>query len=127
MYMPGRFRTGSSPSRTVMSFAVYAASAIRKALQISYLRAGFSVSETAVGRVAGEAESGRSLHSISQRFVLDSGNELGCAPQCIRGRLGSVRSRFRGHVGRWFRKVSDGEAQRLRRTVAEPLRQPRED
>ena len=23
MYMPGRFRTGSRPSRTVMSFAVY--------------------------------------------------------------------------------------------------------
>ena len=23
MYMPGRLRTGSSPSRTVMSFAVY--------------------------------------------------------------------------------------------------------
>jgi hypothetical protein len=39
MYMPGRSRTGSRPSRTVMSLAVYVASVMKKALQIPYLRA----------------------------------------------------------------------------------------
>src|SRR5712692_7210136 len=36
MYMPGRFRTGSSPSRTVMSFSVYLASI--RSVDTRYLR-----------------------------------------------------------------------------------------
>src|SRR5438132_6544398 len=48
MYMPGRSRTGSSPSRTVMSFAVYVVSAMKKALQTSALRAHRSLPERPV-------------------------------------------------------------------------------
>src|ERR1044071_4722976 len=92
MYIPGRFRTGSSPSRTVMSFAVYAASAIRKALQIGYLRAEISVSEMAVGPGVGEAQSNRSLHPISELLVLDSGAQVGRSLQVFLAGLGNVGS-----------------------------------
>jgi hypothetical protein len=37
--MPGRSRTGSRPSKTVMSFAVYVFFAIKKALLMGYFRA----------------------------------------------------------------------------------------
>src|SRR4029079_10958811 len=127
MYMPGRFRTGSRPSRTGMALAAYATTAIKNALQISYLRADRSVSERAVGRGLREPESERSLHANPQRFVLDSGNELGRPLQGLRARLRNVRSRRLGRRSRRLGKMADGESQRFRRTLAELLGQPRED
>src|SRR5262245_2646253 len=123
MYMPGRFRTGSSPSRTVMSFAVYAASAIRKALQIGYLRATNSVSERAVGRADGEAQSGRSLHPFSELVVLDRGRQLGGPFQRVRAGLRNVGSRLAELLRRGLRQVADGESQRFRRTFTERVGQ----
>src|SRR6187431_796134 len=79
MYMPGRSRTGSRPSRTVMSFAVYAVSVMKKALQIAYLRAGTSVSETpVVRRLCGgvrEARGGRAGDEVAQLRIADLGGQ----------------------------------------------------
>ena len=84
MYIPGRFRTGSSPSRTVMSFALYAASAIssdrgvslEKSLQIAYLQGDNSVSEREVGRRAGQPQRDRPRDAFSQLLVVDPGGQL---------------------------------------------------
>src|SRR5262245_58288064 len=79
MYIPGRKRTGSRPSRTVMSFAVYAASAIKKALQIRLLRAKCSVSESAAGTAARQARSSGSRDQLTELRILDLG---GCGFGC---------------------------------------------
>src|SRR6186997_635130 len=71
MYIPGLSRTGSRPSRTVMSFAVYVVSVIKKALQIAILRARRSVSETAAGSGPREACRGGSRDRFAQVLVLD--------------------------------------------------------
>src|SRR5215471_14869775 len=110
MYMPGRFRTGSSPSRTVMSFAVYAASAIEKALQIAYLRAKVSVSETVVGRPGRETQSGRSLHSFSELLVLDSGRQPSGPAERFLRRFGNLRPCLDEVLRRGLRQVADGES-----------------
>src|SRR4249919_1175648 len=96
MYIPGRKRTGSRPSRTVMSFAVYAASAIKKALQIAILRARGSLPETAVGRAVRrtlcKARSGRPRDELAKVRVLDRGRRGGGRCRC-RGRgLDGVRA-----------------------------------
>src|SRR5215208_4898417 len=75
MYIPGRSRTGSRPSRTVMSFAVYAVSAIKKALQMRTLRANHSVSETTVGADSGEARGGGSSDQLTELLILDPGGQ----------------------------------------------------
>src|SRR3954454_24010402 len=89
MYIPGRRRTGSSPSRTVMSFAVYVGSAdaladalaIEKALQIPDLRAATSVSERAVGPRVCEARGGGARDQIAYLLCLDSRTDpLGLRP-----------------------------------------------
>src|ERR671922_156182 len=69
MYIPGRRRTGSRPSRTVMSFAVYAASAIKKALQNALLRAARSVSETTAGAASREARPRGSAAGVLERSL----------------------------------------------------------
>src|SRR5512132_1660999 len=97
---------------------------LRKALQIAYLRAAHSVSETAVGARGREAQSGRSLHSISELLVLDSDRELGGSLQGFLGRLGNVCSSTAQFLGGRLREVADRESQRLRRTFAELLAQP---
>src|SRR6187551_736841 len=71
MYIPGRRRTGSRPSRTVMSFAVYAASAIKKALQIAILRGLPSVSEVAVGPGLDQARSSRPRDELAELRIVD--------------------------------------------------------
>src|SRR5207344_338572 len=50
MYIPGRFRTGSRPSRTVMSLAVYVVLAIKKSLLLGDFCLELSLAERTVGR-----------------------------------------------------------------------------
>ena len=57
------------------------------------------LSETEVGRALREAQSDRSLHPISQLFVLDPGRQLGRPLQGFRGRLGDVRPRLCRRLG----------------------------
>ena len=65
--MPGRSRTGSRPSRTVMSFALYVLQPLKKALQISPFRASRSVPDRAAVRTALRG----SRQPLLQRFCAD--------------------------------------------------------
>src|SRR5579862_2447391 len=100
MYIPGRSRTGSSPSRTVMSFAVYvvsvSVSAIKKALQIPHLRALRSVSERAVARGPREACASGSRHELAQLGVLDLGGPAGGVRRLFQGSRRRRRDRGLG-------------------------------
>ena len=75
MYMPGRRRTGSRPSRTVMSFAVYVASVMKKALQIPYLRAPRILPEPAAVRRARETKGDCFCDDFAQIVVTDPSGE----------------------------------------------------
>src|SRR5436309_11796886 len=82
MYMPGRRRTGSRPSRTVMSFAEYDAFAgdfaIKgNACKTTVLPAAKSVSDRAVRGAPGEPQTDRFLHTFAQLLVLDGRGDLG--------------------------------------------------
>src|SRR6266516_373360 len=106
MYMPGRSRTGSSPSRTVMSLAVYVASLIEKALQTKRLRALRILSERAVGSGACETQCGRFRHDSAQIVVLDRGGER--RPRCELGNRGYGRrkpARVRGRGCRLWQRA----------------------
>src|ERR671914_322485 len=73
-YMPGRSRTGSRPSRTVMSFAVYVVSVIKKALLLRRFWALGSLPERPVVRLPRtrrQAGRGRPRDELSQLRVLD--------------------------------------------------------
>src|SRR6188508_3115224 len=73
MYMPGRSRTGSRPSRTVMSLAVYVALVIKKALQVAHFRARGSVSDRTVVSGPCEARLRSLFYRFAQIFRLDAG------------------------------------------------------
>src|SRR4249919_3021774 len=109
MYIPGRRRTGSRPSRTVMSFAVYAASAIKKALQIAILRARGSLPETAVGRAVrrtlGEARPSRSRDELAQVHILDRGRRGGGRFRRFSSGFGGVRVVLCRNFGSMFRAM----------------------
>src|SRR5437868_2852690 len=127
MYMPGRNRTGSRPSKTVMSFAVYEASVITKALQIAHFRAAVSVSERAVVRVfrgrSREARAGRSRDQLAELRVLDRGRPLGRVARLLQGSLGTRFERGVRTLRRRFRKRSRRELElRLRRQPRRDLR-----
>ena len=69
--MPGRSRTGSSPSRTVMSFPVYAVSVTalleeKMPAKQAVLRACESISETAVGAGGREARGDRPADGVAE-------------------------------------------------------------
>ena len=73
MYMPGRSRTGSRPSRTVMSFALYAASVIKKSPANLAFPGALKVYQTR--RPSGrprEARRGRFCNDFAKTFILDS-------------------------------------------------------
>src|SRR5947199_3326680 len=76
MYMPGRSRTGSRPSRTVMSFAEYVVSVIKKALLNQLLRAEASVSVAAAGGGSCEALRGGPRDEVAELRILDHGSRL---------------------------------------------------
>src|SRR2546429_3196573 len=76
MYIPGRRRTGSSPSSTVMSLAEYPAFAAVFAIEENpcktpVLRDVKSVSDRTGGAAPREAQTHRFLHTFAQLFVAD--------------------------------------------------------
>src|SRR5439155_14029997 len=96
MYMPGRSRTGSSPSRTVMSLAVYVASLIEKALETGRFRALRMVPEHAVGICLREAQSGRFCDDFAKVLIADLGGQPIRLETVFGGRF---ERRLRGLVG----------------------------
>src|SRR5215467_1644161 len=110
MYMPGRRRTGSSPSRTVMSLAVYVASLIEKALETGRFRALRMVPERAVGIPLGKRHCGRFCDDFAKVLVLDRRGELAGLTAVVVGGFnkgtGSVVGRLRSDLRKW----ADGEA-----------------
>src|SRR5919201_3843076 len=119
MYMPGRRRTGSSPSSTVMSFAVYAASVIKKALQTGRLRAPRSLPDRAAGIGRGEARCNRICDDFTQLVVADPSNEGGRAGAVLRGRLDEPARRLGGRVRRRLGKRPRRKDEPRRGEVAE--------
>src|SRR5918995_1671941 len=116
MYIPGRRRTGSSPSRTVMSFAVYVAWAIvKKALQIRPLRAQGSVSERTVGSGVRETLRGRSRDQFPQLFVADLSRQRVRSLDVLGARFAHTFPPLVTIVRSGLGQLSDGEAQLLRR------------
>src|ERR1043165_4584107 len=122
--MPGRSRTGSSPSRTVMSLAVYVASLIEKALQTGRLRALRILPEPAVGFRSREAQRRRLCNDFAKVLVVDPGDETGRLFEVFRcGVRPRPGSPFR--VGRSARQRSLDEPQARRRVLAERCPDPR--
>src|SRR5687767_73977 len=123
MYIPGRSRTGSRPSRTVMSLAVYAVSVIKKALQMSILRAESSVSETAVGAglLGGsrKARRGRSRDEFAELLVLDPGRDRGGLRTVLGADLWAGRCTLLRRTLLRLRDRSGSEAQRLGSRLAQ--------
>src|SRR5437764_5856798 len=121
MYMPGRSRTGSSPSRTVMSFAVYVASLIEKALQTGRLRALGSLPEAAVGIRVYEAPRSGFGDDFAKTLVID----LRCESGGVLTRFGAGRNRSSPNALRLQKRGigqrPDREAESRRRELAELL------
>src|SRR6266571_4597192 len=119
MYIPGRSRTGSSPSRTVMSLAVYVASLIEKALETGRFRALRILPERTVGIRLCKRQGGGLCNDFAKVLVLDLGGEL-LGPKPVRfGRFGDCLDRQVGPLGRWFGKRSNCEVKPRRRKRSE--------
>src|ERR1700730_9119140 len=91
MYIPGRRRTGSRPSRTVMSFAEYEALAMafpitKKSCKTTVLQGVESVSERAVFGGPSEAQTDRLLHTFAEPLVVDRGGNFRRSPRLLRRR-----------------------------------------
>src|SRR3984893_3331807 len=89
MYIPGRRRTGSRPSRTVMSFAEYDALAMvfpitKKSCKTAVLQGVKSISERAVFGGPSEAQPNRFLHARAELFVADRRGDFGRLPLVLR-------------------------------------------
>src|SRR5690348_14648921 len=110
MYMPGRSRTGSSPSRTVMSLAVYVASLIEKALETGRFRALRMVPERAVGIPLGKRHCGRFCDDFAKVLVLDRCSKLTRPTSVLVGRFKAGSNDVVGRLRRGLRKRTDGEA-----------------
>src|SRR5437660_7416554 len=125
MYIPGRRRTGSRPSKTVMSLAVYAASAIKKALQMCLLRAVGSVSETAVGSCSRKARASGSRDELAELRILDLGGRgVGLGGRLGRRRDGGRHDLSALHRRPCFRHGPDTETELPRRRFAQRRGEP---
>src|SRR3954454_2087283 len=105
MYMPGRRRTGSRPSSTVMSLAVYSAcdlvSAIsRNACKTRVLQDVVSVSDRAVAAPPREAQFHRFLHTLAQVLVVDRGSCLCGERLLLRCRLDRLHHALHRGLGK---------------------------
>src|SRR5215210_9202025 len=119
MYMPGRSRTGSRPSRTVMSLAVYVALVMKKALQVKAFRATTSLSDRAVDSGSREAHPRSFFHCFAEFFRLDRLDPRARRSSLLRGGLGRGPARHLGGGRRAFGQRSRREAQARRRDLAE--------
>src|SRR5215217_129589 len=119
MYMPGRSRTGSRPSRTVMSLAVYEALAMKKALQLAHFRAAVSLPDPAVVGVCCEAPSRSLFYRFAEFFGGDRRRQVVGGPRLLERRLRRSLPRRRGGLHDGLRKGPRREAQTLRRSLAE--------
>src|SRR5262249_26283733 len=119
MYMPGRRRTGSSPSRTVMSLAVYVASLIEKALETGRFRALLMVPERAVGIPLGKGHCGRFCDDFAKVLILDRGGQLTSLTPVVVARFGGASSCVVEWFPRRLGKRTDSEAKARRRNRAE--------
>src|SRR5262249_60409418 len=123
MYMPGRRRTGSSPSRTVMSLAVYVASLIEKALETGRFRALPMVPERAVGIPLGKRHCGRFCDDFAKVLILDRGGQLTSLTPVVVARFGGGAGGVVGWFPRRLGERTDREAKRRR---GNPGRRPTE-
>src|SRR6266542_1180360 len=125
--MPGRSRTGSRPSRTVMSLAVYVALVMKKALQLTHFRADSSVSNRAAVSGPGEARARSIFYRFAQIVRLDRRGPIPRLPRLLRRglrqRLGMARLGRRQRL----RKAARDEAETARSRLAENLSQPSGD
>src|SRR5215211_1824278 len=119
MYMPGRSRTGSRPSRTVMSLAVYEALAMKKALQLAHFRAGVSLPDPAVVGGRCEAHSCSFFYRFAEFFGRDRRRQVVGGARLLQRRLRRSLSRRRGGLRDGLRKGARREAKTLRRGLAE--------
>src|SRR5918996_120774 len=126
MYMPGRRRTGSRPSSTVMSLASYVVLAIKKSLQVGDFYLALSVSDRTVDRaLLGGRERGRGgpRDGFAEDGIFDLRGDL------LRGR--SRRRRRARHgprgslhsLGARLRKTAGSEAENGGGGRPEPLRE----
>src|SRR5204863_6679176 len=127
MYMPGRSRTGSRPSSTVMSFAVYEVSDMKKALQVTHFRADLSLPDGAAGSGPREACARSFFHCFAKFLGADlrrpAARLLHVLGRGVRKTfVGTLRGRRRG-----LRERPRGEPQAARSSLPESLFQARED
>src|SRR5687768_3233283 len=126
MYIPGRRRTGSRPSRTVMSLASYVVLAIKKSLLVGDFYLGFSISDRTVGRAG---LPGRERCCGSPRDGLPQGGIVDLRGDLLAGRSGRRRRLRHGPCGRLhilctrLRQAAGREAEGSRRGRPQPLRE----
>src|SRR5687768_16364989 len=126
MYIPGRRRTGSRPSRTVMSLASYVVLAIKKSLLVGDFYLGFSISDRTVGRAGlggRERGCGSPRDGLPQGGIVDLGGDL------LAGRSGRRRRPRHGPRGSLhilctrLRQTAGREAECGRGGGPQPLRE----
>src|ERR1700681_2387034 len=100
MYMPGRRRTGSKPSRTVMSFAVYA---IRTGAWSRVVGSGFGeLYQTGTKRTSGTSLAPPFLAHLNttgrniMNFTLKTGLAVALLSAATAGHLYAQNNRFQG-------------------------------
>src|SRR3954470_9338256 len=127
MYMPGRSRTGSRPSSTVMSLAVYEVSVMKKALQVAHFRAELSLPDRAAGRGPREACARSFFHCFAKFFGVDRRRPRVGLARLLAGGLGEGLRRCLRVLGRGLRKRPRSEPEAARRGLAECLLETRKD
>src|SRR6476659_5512964 len=127
MYMPGRSRTGSRPSRTVMSFAEYVALVMKKALQLPHFRADVSLAGGAAVSGGCEAHPRSFFYRFAEIFGVDRGRPLVRLARLLeRGLRQRLFRRLRSRGGK-LRKRPWSEPQALRRCLRDRLAQALRD
>src|SRR4029077_1094008 len=127
MYMPGRSRTGSRPSRTVMSFAEYVALVMKKALQLARFRADVSLAGGAAVSGGYEAHPRSFFYRFAEIFRVDRGSPLVCLARLLERGLRQRPIRLRSSRGGKLRTRPWCEAQPGRRSLRDRLAQAPRD
>src|SRR2546423_15265150 len=124
MYIPGRSRTGSRPSSTWMSLAVYDSRSIEKALLTGRFLLPVSLPEGPVVRSPREGRRGGPRHQLAELGILDRARDS--AAFCSSGLVhdGSLRRRCFSTLDTRLRQRADREAETRGRRGAELAPQP---